>query len=58
MLIDKVRAAGPGKTLCVFDAGYRKRSTAGNIAHKLRAAGIDAVTRRVGNTIKVFVITK
>lgn len=57
-LINKIKAMPAGKKLCVFDAPNTKRSTAGNIAQKLRAAGIDAITRKVGDTVKVFVTTK
>jgi len=58
ILINKIRAMPAGKRLVVFDAEVSKRSTAGNIAQKLRAAGIDAMTRRVGDTVKVYVVTK
>lgn len=56
-LIAKIKAAGTGKKLLVFDASYRKRSTAGNISWHLRQAGLNSMTRRVGDNIKVFVVT-
>lgn len=57
-LINKIKAMPAGKKLCVFDGPASKRSTAGNIAQKLRAAGIDAITRKVEDTVKVYVTTK
>jgi len=58
LLIKKVQGTAAGKKLVVFDAPRARRSTAGNIAQKLRNAGVDAFCRTVGDSIKVFVVTK
>lgn len=56
-LIAKIKGLPRGKRLLVFDAPLSRRSTAGSIASKLRKAGIEARTRKVGESVRVFVLT-